>query len=128
MSLTTTKKATRKSRMNKQSDDQATIGFYDRKKKRYVCSMRPTISKALLLEAAKLGPKWDYNRQLCDKKIAELPNGRYKIVDTLPHYHAYFQRVPEHRRLMVQMPKGYCFVDVPMSFFGRVVDDSLKAA
>ena len=108
--------------------DTTTIGYFDHKKKRYICSMRPTISKALLLEAAQAATVWNYNRQLDDKAIAEIPNGRYKIVETMPHNHAFFERVPEHRRLMVQMPKGYCFVDVPMPFFGRIVKDSIKAS
>lgn len=122
MSLTKAKKT-------KSGGERITIGYYDPKKKRYVCSMRPTISKALLLEAAKSATKWDYNRQLCDKSIAEIPNRRYKIVKAFPHFHAFFQPVPEHRRIVWENDKGgLSFVDVPMSFFGRVVMDSLKSA
>lgn len=87
----------------------------------------PTISKALLLEAAKAATQWGYNRQLCEKKIARISAGRYQVVMVIPHYHAFFEPVAEHRRLMVQIGKSYCFADVPMEFYQRVVSESAQS-
>ena len=88
----------------------------------------PTISSALLFEAAQKGPQWGYNRQLCDKKIGKLPAfGRYKIDMVLPHFHAFGVRVPEHRRIVVVIGDSLAFVDVPLEFAQRIHDEA-KAA
>lgn len=86
-----------------------------------------TISKDLLLEAAQMGPTWAYNRQLCDQKVSTIPNGRYKIVAVIPHFHAFFQPVPEHRRFVVEIGNTLAFVDVPLDFAKRILDESKEA-
>jgi hypothetical protein len=86
-----------------------------------------TISKDLLLKAAQMGPTCGYNRQLCDQKISRLPSCRYKIVAVIPHFHAFFQPVPEHRRFVVEIGNTLAFVDVPLDFAQRILNEA-KAA
>ena len=82
---------------------------------------QPTISKALLMEAAKKGPLWDYNRQLDDKKLSSIADRRYPILEVLPHFHAFMKPVEEHRRLVVEINDAIAIVDVPMDFYQRVI-------
>lgn len=97
------------------------------KPKRKKARKFPTISKALLLKAARFGPAWNFNRQLDDKKIAAIPDRRYRIVMTIPHFHAWMQPREEHRRLVVELPGAFACVDVPLAFFERVVKQAFAA-
>jgi len=79
------------------------------------------ISLKLLKEAAALGDKWNLNRQLCPKAIGRILAGLFPVEMVIAHHHAWMKPVAEHRRLMIDMFDGVAFVDMPISFFNKVV-------
>ncbi len=91
------------------------------KSRKKTAAKTPTISKALLLEAAKKGLRWGYNRQLDDVAIARIPDRLYPILGYIEHFHSAGKPVAEHRRLFVNIKGSFSAVDMPVDFFERVV-------
>lgn len=67
------------------------------------------------------GIKWNYNRQLDSDAIRKIPkNGLYPISFVMEHHHRCFQPCEAHVRLMIELPRGVGFADVPMDFFNNL--------
>jgi hypothetical protein len=79
------------------------------------------VTKEHLIDLAKKGLEWDYNRQL-DDSIAEVGDFNYPIIAALTHHHKHGERCEEHIRatisirqsikskpeiVLVDMPKDY---------------------
>lgn len=79
----------------------------------------PYFSRTRLIEVARLGQKWNYNRQL-DDSVKELPIARYPVVGTLPHHHRNGVRCEEHVRCLVAYQEGLLIFDVPTVYFARL--------
>lgn len=85
-----------------------------------------------LIECARLGLKWDYNRQVSEK-VRELPEANYPVIRTLVHQHRHFQPCEPHIRCGVGGPNGLiAFIDVPMWYYDKLpqrrIPANLKAA
>lgn len=92
----------------------------------------PYFSRKLLIQASRLGLKWDYNRQL-PERIAEVPDLKYQVEFHMPHYHRHLRRCEKHIRCMISLEpfKGdVVFCDVPVKFFKKLprMLTSLQAA
>ena len=64
--------------------------------------MTPYFTRDLLVEAARLGLKWNYNRQLSER-IVEVPDLKYKNEFCMPHHHRRFVRCEEHIRCVISL-------------------------
>ena len=90
-----------------------------KKTKRTVRTEFRYFTRELLIAAAQLGVKWDYNRQI-DDSIAEVPDGKYPVVFWMPHHHRHFVPCEEHIRCMISLKPfadTVVFCDVPESFW-----------
>ncbi len=86
-------------------------------------------TKSLLVEAARKGPKWGYNRQLATKAIRTLPELNFPVVHTLVHHHKGGKPTKPHVRCLVALRTSenpndgetvYATVDVPTSFYEQL--------
>lgn len=75
-----------------------------------------------LLQASRLGQKWDFNRQL-DDNIAEGPDQKYAVEAFLVHNHRHGVRCEPHIRCMISLAPlddGAVFCDVPTNYFKKL--------
>ena len=79
----------------------------------------PHFTRALLIEASRLGLNWDYNRQLSER-IAEVPDHHYEVEISMSHHHRHFKPCKEHIRCMISLApfkREFVFCDMPVEFF-----------
>ena len=79
-------------------------------------------TRKLLIEASRLGLKWDYNRQLSER-IAEVPDLKYPVELFFIHTHRYGQPCEPHIRCMISLEpfkNDVVFCDVPFEFFAKL--------
>jgi hypothetical protein len=84
--------------------------------------MIPYFTRELLIEASKLGLKWDYNRQISEQ-IAEVPDLKYQVIFHMFHYHRRFKPCEKHVRCMISLEpfkKTVVFCDMPVEFFKKL--------
>lgn len=62
----------------------------------------PYFTRSLLIQASRLGVKWDFNRQLTDQS-AEIPNLKYPVQAFLIHHHRHGVRCEPHIRAMISL-------------------------
>ena len=75
-----------------------------------------------LIQAARLGQKWNFNRQLCDE-IAEVPDVKFPVEAFLVHNHRNGVRCEPHIRCMISLTSfddGAVFCDVPTNYFKKL--------
>lgn len=98
------------------------------KKAKKVTARIKYFTKALLLEAARKARKWDYNRQLNLEAINALPDARFPVSFTLLHHHRHGEPAETHVRARVVMDNkgGFAFVDMPLEFFDRLPEATLR--
>jgi hypothetical protein len=85
-------------------------------------SLIPYFTKKLLIEASRLGVKWDFNRQISER-IAEVPDLNYPVVDFLFHDHRYGQPCERHIRCVISLEpfkEDVVFCDMPIEFFKKL--------
>lgn len=74
-----------------------------------------------LIEAATLGPKWDFNRQIRLAPVQRLPEAKFPVSHTLVHAHRHGQPCQKHVRCIVELgPNGFLIVDVPIAFYKKL--------
>jgi len=81
--------------------------------------MIPYFTRDLLVEASKLGVKWDYNRQISEQ-IAEVPDLKYPVIFHMPHHHRHFKPCEEHVRCVISLEPFAptdVICDVPIEFY-----------
>lgn len=67
------------------------------------------------------GIEWDFNRQLDSDAIRKIPKDcLYQVSFTMEHHHRHFKPCETHMRLMIELPRGIGFADVPMEFFNSL--------
>jgi hypothetical protein len=75
-----------------------------------------------LIQAARLGQKWDFNRQLSDQ-IAEVPDLKFPVEACLVHNHRHGVPSEPHIRCMISLEPfndGAVFCDVPTNYFKKL--------
>lgn len=88
----------------------------------------PYFTRDLLIEAARLGIEWNYNRQLSER-IAEVPDRKYKIEFCMPHHHRHFVKCEEHIRCVISLApfrKTVVICDMPVDFFLKLPTMPIK--
>ena len=79
-------------------------------------------TRNLLIEASRLGLRWDYNRQLSER-IAEVPDGKYPVVMSFIHRHRHGQPSEPHVRCLISLEpfSSACVIcDMPTEFFEKL--------
>jgi hypothetical protein len=82
----------------------------------------PYFTRKLLIEAARLGRKWNYNRQLSER-IAEVPDLKYPVEFYFVHNHRFGRPSEPHIRCMISLAPfedTVVFCDVPPEFFKKL--------
>lgn len=77
-------------------------------------------TKKQLLEVAKNGRKWRFNRQIRHKDVRRLEVARYPVRLHFVHQHRIIRRCEDHMRCVVWTPSCDLIFDVPMEFFERL--------
>ncbi|MBI2806096.1 MAG: hypothetical protein HYX68_14035 [Planctomycetes bacterium] len=91
-------------------------------KKKRRTHLIPYFTRKLLIEASRLGLKWDYNYQI-SQRIAEVPDLKYPVEDFLVQDHRYGQPCEQHIHCVISLEpfKRDCvFCDVPIEFFEKL--------
>lgn len=84
-------------------------------------------TKNQLIEAAKLGLKWDFNRQIRLASVQRLPDGKLPISHTLVHAHRHGRPCQRHFRCTVELgPNGFLIVDLPIAFYKKLGNAKLN--
>jgi hypothetical protein len=79
------------------------------------------LTKAMLVEVARKGPEWDYNRQL-SLAVADLPDDIYVVTLHFPHHHRRMQPCPTHMRCVAEGRRGeFLILGVFQRFPSRTV-------
>lgn len=76
-------------------------------------------TRRLLIEASRLGLRWDYNRQLSER-IAEVPDRKYPVDLAFVHRHRHGQ---PHVRCVISLgpvQDDWVICDVPTEFFEKL--------
>ncbi len=79
----------------------------------------PYFTRNHLIQASRLGLKWDFNRQVSDR-IAEVPDLKYPVEVFLVHNHRHGVRSEPHIRCMISLEPFKdtpIICDVPTKFF-----------
>ena len=86
-------------------------------------SIIPCLRRSHLVKIAENAETWDFNRQLDLKAVKTLSRDKdilYPIEMSFPHEHRHGVRCEPHMRLMLGMPKGIAFADVPADFLNSL--------
>ena len=79
-------------------------------------------TRNLLIEASRLGLRWDYNRQLSER-IAEVPDRKYPVSLAFVHEHRHGLPSEPHVRCVISLEPfsdSVVVFDVPTEFFERL--------
>jgi hypothetical protein len=82
----------------------------------------PYFTRKLLIEASRLGLKWDYNRQISER-IAEVPDLNYPVELWITHSHRHRRACEPHIRCMISLElfkSDVVFCDMPFEFFDKL--------
>ena len=82
----------------------------------------PYFTRNHLIQASRLGLKWNYNRQISEQ-IAEVPDLKYPVEQCLIHNHRHGVRCERHIRCVISLaPFKDTFVicDVSTKFFKKL--------
>lgn len=78
----------------------------------------PYFTRALLMDASRLGIEWDFNRQISEK-ISEVPSGhKFPVMFFMEHNHRRMKRCEPHVRCVIQIgPRQQVICDMTIEFF-----------
>lgn len=88
----------------------------------------PYFTRELLMDASRLGIKWDYNRQVSEQ-ISEVRSGlRFPVTFFMEHNHRRMKRCEPHVRCVILLAPGRDVIcDVSMEFFQSLPKVQIRA-